>query len=92
MTMIRKPTTTKLGTKYPGKTKIIKIAYICLPKGKDIAITKEEAQEKMVKQPQKPTINKKAKEIDVSEFSAKEKKHNEKQEKLGKIKNIEDKK
>ena len=90
MTMIRKPTTTKLGTKYPGKPKIIKIAYICLPKGKDIAITKEEAQEKIVKQPQKPTINKKAKEIDVSEFSAKEKKHNEKQEKLGKIKNIED--
>ncbi len=90
MTMIRKSTTTKLGTKYPGKTKIIKIAYICLPKGKDIAITKEEEQEKMVKEPQKSTINKKAKEIDVSEFSAKEKKHNEKQEKLGKIKNIED--
>ena len=92
MTMIRKPTTTKLGTKYPGKTKIIKIAYICLPKGKDIAITKEEAQEKIVKQPQKPTINKKAKEINVNEFSAKEKRHNEKQEKSIKIENIEEKK
>lgn len=92
MTMIRKPATIKLGTKYPGKTKIIKIAYICLPKGKDIAITKEEAQEKMVKQPQKATINKKAKEIDVSEFSVKEKKHSEKQEKLAKIKNVGDKK
>ena len=92
MTMIRKPTVTKLGTKYPGKTKLIKIAYICLPKGKDIAITKEEAQEKTAKQPAKLSINKKAKEINVNEFTAKEKNEDENTKKTTKIKNNKDNK
>ena len=92
MTMIRKPTTTKLGTKHPGRTKIIKIAYICLPKGKDIAITKEEAQEKTTKQVQKPKINRKTKEINVDDFSTAEKINDAKTNKTAKIKNIEDKK
>lgn len=90
MTMIRKPTATKLGTKHPGKTKIIKIAYICLPKGKDIAITKEEAQEKTIKQPQKTTINKKAKEINIEEFSKKQKNDDEKMQKIEKTKDTKD--
>lgn len=96
MTMIRKPIATKLGTKHPGKTKIVKIAYICLPKGIDIAITKEEEQEKSTKQVQKSIINNKAKEINVKDFSTIEK-NNDKEEKdkndlETKIKSIEDKK
>ena len=91
MTMIRKSTATKLGTKHPGKTKIIKIAYISLPKGMDIAITKEEVQEKTTKQVEKSTINKKAKEIDVNDFSTVEKNNNTKTKKIVKIENTKEK-
>ena len=62
----------------------------------DIAITKEEAQEKTIKQVQKSIINNKAKEINVKDFSTIEK-NNDKEEKdkndlETKIKSIEDKK
>ncbi len=67
-----------------------------MPKGIDIAITKEEEQEKSTKQVQKSIINNKAKEINVKDFSTIEK-NNDKEEKdkndlETKIKSIEDKK
>ena len=67
-----------------------------MPKGIDIAITKEEEQEKSTKQVQKTIISNKAKEINVKDFSTIEK-NNDKEEKdkndlETKIKSIEDKK
>ncbi len=67
-----------------------------MPKRIDIAITKEEEQEKSTKQVQKSIINNKAKEINVKDFSTIEK-NNDKEEKdkndlETKIKSIEDKK
>jgi len=41
-TMVRKSVATRTGTAHPGYTKAFKIAYITLPKGKDIAVSKEE--------------------------------------------------
>ena len=41
-TITRKPVAVKTGTRVPGYTKLIKIAYITLPAGVKIAITKEE--------------------------------------------------
>lgn len=40
---IRKSTKVRTGTKFPGYSKLIKIAYITLPKGKDINVTNEES-------------------------------------------------
>lgn len=45
-TMVRKPVKTRTGTMHPGYTKAFKIAYITLPKGKDIALSKEESEAK----------------------------------------------
>ena len=45
-TMVRKPVATRTGTLHPGFTKAFKIAYITLPKGKDIALSKQETEEK----------------------------------------------
>lgn len=45
-TMIRKSVATRTGTMHPGYTKAFKIAYITLPKGKDIAISKEDFEAK----------------------------------------------
>lgn len=41
----RKAQATKTGTAHPGRTKHQKIAYIILPKGVNIAITKDEIEE-----------------------------------------------
>lgn len=41
----RKPTAVRTGTRNPGMTKFKKIAYITLPKGVDIAMDQEEAEE-----------------------------------------------
>jgi len=38
----KKPTNVKTGTKTPGRSKLIKIAYIILPAGIDVALTQEE--------------------------------------------------
>ena len=64
-TMIRKPAVTKTGTLHPGFTKTFKIAYITLPKGKDIAISQEdlEAKAKSAKVSTKKLVEEKAKEI-----------------------------
>lgn len=63
-TMIRKSVVTKTGTLHPGFSKTFKIAYITLPKGKDIAISQEdlEAKAKNVSST-KTNKNEKAKEI-----------------------------
>ncbi|MCQ2747686.1 MAG: 50S ribosomal protein L23 [Mycoplasmoidaceae bacterium] len=45
-TMIRKSVATRTGTMHPGYTKAFKIAYITLPNGKDIAISKEDFEAK----------------------------------------------
>ncbi len=45
-TMVRKAVKTRTGTLHPGYTKAFKIAYITLPKGKDIALSKEESEAK----------------------------------------------
>lgn len=45
-TMVRKPVATRTGTLHPGFTKAFKIAYITLPKGKDISVSKEEFEAK----------------------------------------------
>lgn len=45
-TMIRKQVATKTGTIHPGYTKAFKIAYITLPKGKDIALSNEDLKTK----------------------------------------------
>jgi len=45
-TMIRKPIATRTGTAHPGWTKAMKIAYVTLPKGKDISVSKEEFEAK----------------------------------------------
>jgi len=45
-TMIRKPVATRTGTAHPGYTKAMKIAYVTLPKGKDISVSKEEFEAK----------------------------------------------
>lgn len=64
-TMIRKSVATKTGTLHPGFTQAFKIAYITLPKGKDIAISQEdlEAKAKNAKASSKKPIEEKAKEI-----------------------------
>lgn len=41
-TMVRKPVKTRTGTAHPGFTKAYKIAYVTLPAGKDIYVSKEE--------------------------------------------------
>lgn len=45
-TMIRKSVATRTGTLHPGYTKAFKIAYVTLPKGKDISVSKEEFEAK----------------------------------------------
>lgn len=45
-TMNRKPTATRTGTAHPGFTKAFKIAYVTLPKGTDISVSKEEFEAK----------------------------------------------
>ena len=48
----KKPVSIKTGTRNPGKTKFTKIAYVTLPEGVKLAVTKEEiesAQEEIVK-------------------------------------------
>lgn len=41
-TITKKPAEFRTGTKVPGYTKLTKIAYITLPKGVKLAVTKEE--------------------------------------------------
>lgn len=41
-TITRKPVLVKTGTRNPGLTKLIKIAYVKLPEGAKLAITEEE--------------------------------------------------
>lgn len=48
-TLIRKPVTIRNGTKYPGFSKLAKLAVITLPKGMDIAITGEKTTKKETK-------------------------------------------
>lgn len=43
-TMIRKPVATRTGTAHPGYTKAFKIAYITLPAGADIALSKADSE------------------------------------------------
>lgn len=38
----KKPANIKTGTKTPGRSKMVKIAYITLPQGVDVALTQEE--------------------------------------------------
>ncbi|MBQ0045526.1 MAG: 50S ribosomal protein L23 [Mycoplasma sp.] len=45
-TMVRKSVATRTGTLHPGYTKAFKIAYVTLPKGKDISVSKEEFEAK----------------------------------------------
>ena len=45
-TMVRKSVATRTGTAHPGFTKAFKIAYVTLPKGKDISVSKEEFEAK----------------------------------------------
>ena len=42
-TMVRKAVLTRTGTLHKGYTKVFKIAYVTLPKGKDIAISQKDA-------------------------------------------------
>lgn len=44
-TLLRKPVNIRTGTLKPGMTKLTKIAYITLPKGKTIETTEEENKE-----------------------------------------------
>lgn len=48
--VVRKPVSIKNGTRVPGYTKLQKIAYITLPKGTTIALTKEEQEEAVEQQ------------------------------------------
>lgn len=45
-TQIRKPAKTRTMSYHPGQTKLVKIAYITLPLGKDISISSEETSTK----------------------------------------------
>ncbi len=54
-TMVRKSVATRTGTLHPGYTKAFKIAYVSLPKGKDISISKEEFEAKAKAEGQKAT-------------------------------------
>ena len=54
-TMVRKSVATRTGTLHPGYTKAFKIAYVTLPKGKDISISKEEFEAKAKVQGDKAT-------------------------------------
>lgn len=58
--VIRKPASFKNGTRVPGFTKLKKIAYITLPKGTSIALTKDEQEEAIEQQKQQAKENKKA--------------------------------
>ena len=55
-TMIRKSVATRTGTMHPGYTKAFKIAYVTLPKGKDISVTKEEFEAKAKAASEKATV------------------------------------
>lgn len=44
-TITRKPAMIRTGTQQPGMTKLAKIAYVTLPKGVKLAVTKEEIEE-----------------------------------------------
>lgn len=43
--IVKQPAATKTGTRKPGMTKLAKIAYITLPAGVKLAVTKEEIDE-----------------------------------------------
>lgn len=47
-TITRKPVAIRTGTQQPGLTKLTKIAYVTLPKGVKLAVTKEEIEEAKV--------------------------------------------
>ena len=55
-TMVRKSVATRTGTLHPGYTKAFKIAYVTLPKGKDISVSKEEFEAKAKAQGEKATV------------------------------------
>lgn len=44
-TITRKPVAVKTGTRVPGYTKLMKIAYVTLPAGVKLAVTKDEVEE-----------------------------------------------
>lgn len=55
-TMVRKSVATRTGTAHPGYTKAFKIAYVSLPKGKDISVSKEEFEAKAKAEGEKATV------------------------------------
>lgn len=59
-TMVRKAVATRTGTLHPGYTKAFKIAYVTLPKGKDISVSKEEFEAKAKAEGEKQTAKAKA--------------------------------
>lgn len=83
-TMIRKSVETKTGTAHPGMTKAFKIAYISLPKGKDIAISKEEVEEKSSKM----KVNKNIKEAKEIKVETKEKVEQKKEKNINATKDV----
>lgn len=44
-TITKQPVATRTGTQKPGMTKLTKIAYVTLPEGVKLAVTKEEIEE-----------------------------------------------
>ena len=72
-TITRKPSLFRTGTRVPGRTKLMKIAYVTLPSGVKLAVTKEEvevAQEeiKAASSNKKTSTSKKAtKEVEVAQ-------------------------
>ena len=80
----KKPVNIKTGTRNPGKTKFTKIAYVTLPEGVKLAVTKEEiesAQEEIAKN------DKQTKKADVSKENLVEVKKEEVVEKTNNTKN-----
>jgi len=74
-TMVRKSVSTRTGTAHPGYTKAFKIAYITLPEGKDISVSKEEFEAKAKDAPvatEKPTAKVTEKAVEIKKPDAKE--------------------
>ncbi len=70
----KKPTSVKTGTKTPGRSKLMKIAYIILPEGIDVALTQEEMDAASKAQSEAATqTKKKTKKEDVKVESTKTK-------------------
>lgn len=86
-TQIRKPAKTRTMSYHPGQTKLMKIAYITLPPGKDISVSSEEAAAKQsqakteatakakekgkLKEVKKPAAEKPAKKVEAKQETKK---------------------